>query len=368
VLAAPQSRAAMRWMWDVLKDDCSIDPTECRIVYVIEEEPEGSSLRPTQRQLTANEARFRKEMEASSPKVIVPLGPDAFRAVTGKMDKNVGIEDARGYCIDRRLCGKTIVPVRTQVGTYATSNKSRGITKGDPKFKMIKTPIDPPLPLNYIGLIIPAYSQVQVQKSGFKLSFAFKADLIRAGLAARGRLKRSDEQFWYHTDLNEPRKNGYGPQDFYTKKLLAFDIETLGIGSDVVDRISFSDGTRTHTLPWTLPVKQWVQAQFDWASAHGIMLVAHNSMFDIPRLKMAGIVFDSRLKFYDTMLAGVMLQPDLPKGLGRMAPLYLNIAPWKWRHLSEANPELYSALDSYITALLALEQIEALKELEMMVA
>ena len=363
VLAAPQSKRAMRWLWDILKDDCEIDPTECRVVHVIEDEPAGANMRPTKAQLAKEEARFRAEMEESDPRVIVPLGPDAFQAVMGKMEENVGIEDARGYCITRKLCGKTIVPVRTKMGTYANSNKVKGITKGDPKYKMVKTPIDPPLPLNYTGYIIPAYSQVQVQKSGFKLSFAFKTDLIRAGLAMRGQLVRHDEGFWYYTGFYD-----LGATALYTAPLLAFDIETLGIGSDVVDRISFSDGKRTHTLPWNLQTKRWVQEQFDYAAEHGILLVAHNSMFDIPRLKAAGIVFSDKCKFFDTMLAGVMLQPDLPKGLGRMAPLYLNIGPWKWRHLSSANPELYSALDSFVTALLAIEQIAAMKELEEMVA
>lgn len=362
VLSHPQTKAAMRWLWDILKDDCGIDSTECRIVYVIEEEPDGASLKPTKKQLDRNIDRFREEMQESDPKVIVPLGPEAFRAVTGKLDANVGIEDARGYCLDKSYCGKTIVPVRTQIGVYANKNKAKGIEKGDAKFKFVKTPIDPPLPLNYAGYIIPAYSQVQVQKSGFKTSYAFKADLIRASMVVHNRLRLHDADFKFHRDLSGDAGI------FYTDPIMAFDIETLGIGSDVVDRISFSNGTRTHTLKWNAETKAWVQKQFDLAAQLGILCVAHNSMFDIPRLRMAGIVFPENIRWYDTMLGGVVLQPDLPKGLGRMAPLYLNIRPWKWRHLADADPELYSALDSFITALLAMEQIEALKELEAMAA
>lgn len=361
VLMSPQSSSAMRWMWDILKDDCGVDKSECRLVYVIEEEPEGANFKPTKTQLANHAQRFRREMEESKPKVVVPLGPDAFRAVVGVLPSSVGIEDARGYCLTPAFFGTTLEKINTQIGTYATSNKTRGIKKGDPKYKLVSTKVPPPMPKNYTGVVIPAYSQIQVQKSGFKLSYAFKADLIRAAKAARGTLRMQDT-FVYARDI--VGANG----DDYDTDLLAFDIETLGIGSDVVDRISFSDGQRTHTIPWNADTKVWVQRQFDLAAKNNTLLVGHNLMFDIPRLRMAGIVFPENARFYDTMLAGVMLQPDLPKGLGRMAPLYLNITPWKWRHLSEADPEFYSAKDSYITALLAREQIDALREIEEMVS
>jgi hypothetical protein len=47
------------------------------------------------------------------------------------------------------------------------------------------------------------------------------------------------------------------------------------------------------------------------------------------------------------MYAAQLLQPDLPKGLGRAASIYLDLTPWK--HTADDQPEAYNAKDAYVT-------------------
>jgi hypothetical protein len=241
---------------------------------------------------------------------------------------------------------------------YATANKKIGRQKGDPKFKLVKSPTTPPTPYNYSGYIIPTYSPIQVQKSGYKLMWAMRADLDRAVRAVSGQLNIINENIEYYTSLDDA-----GARVFYQGPLVAFDIETMGIDSRVVQCISFSDGQRTHTIPWNAETRSWVNTQF---SMPGILFAGHNLAFDIPILRDAGVVFPEYFEYWDTMFGGVVLQPDLPKGLGKMAPLYLDIRPWKWSHISQANPEHYSAMDSFITYWLAYEQADLMKQMEAM--
>jgi DNA polymerase I-like protein with 3'-5' exonuclease and polymerase domains len=65
------------------------------------------------------------------------------------------------------------------------------------------------------------------------------------------------------------------------------------------------------------------------------------------------------------MFGAVVLQPDLHKGLGRCATVYLDVTPWKWTSLKDAFPELYAAKDALVTAWLARVQITVMKMLGM---
>jgi hypothetical protein len=356
ILPFEMSEPTMKWLYTLLKHDCQIDMADVRILHLLHEEPAGANLRPTALQVRTALPRFRKAVEASYPKVIVPMGPDAVKAIMGIQPSSVGIEDCRGYVLDKTYQGVVLEGTLEQVGSYANKNKIKGIEKGDPKYKTVVRSVKPPLPLRFSGHIIPAYSPIQVQKSGYTLTWAFKADLDRAARAVRDELNVVNKDLQFFTSLDEP-----GARNIYTGDMVAFDIETMGIGSRVVDCISFSDGKRTHTLKWTSQIRQWCNTLF---AQPNIMFIGHNLAFDMPILRDAGIVFPDYFRYWDTMFAGVMLQPDLMKGLGKMAPLYLDIKPWKWRHLSEADPALYSAMDSYVTYLLAVEQLDLLRQIE----
>jgi uracil-DNA glycosylase family 4 len=63
--------------------------------------------------------------------------------------------------------------------------------------------------------------------------------------------------------------------------------------------------------------------------------------FDIPRIKHAGLSINGTC--YDYMWAWHILQSDLPRGLGFVAPFYSDGPPWK--HLADSNPVEYGAMD-----------------------
>jgi DNA polymerase-1 len=85
--------------------------------------------------------------------------------------------------------------------------------------------------------------------------------------------------------------------------------------------------------------------------------VAHNWQFDEPLLRRNGVTIAP--PFFDTMLCGHLIEADLPKALRSMAPLYLDVRPWK--HLAEDEPELYNATDVAVTRALYLAQREILQ-------
>ena len=357
VLDSPESQATMRWLTELLTGDLGLRQTDISFVTVIDEAPKGANKRPTKKQLDDAAPTFRVKMQALGSSTVATLGPVAFRAVTGLTAK---IEDARGYMLRRSERWKVKGRELQQVGVYKAVSKATGAKKGDPRMKLVPLDAEAPLPLS-AHFVVPAYSPHMVERSGMKLMFALKTDLRHAVLLwnKRGAVPFVDEGVSYFTSLSQENAS-----HDYSGDILAFDIETAGKDSTVVERISFSNGDITHTLPWCESTREWSQRQFDLALARGALLVAHNIMFDIPLLQAAGCVVPQHGRIYDTMLAGVNLQPDLPKGLGRMASLYLNLAtPWKWKAIADADPERYSALDSYITARLALVQVGLLKAL-----
>lgn len=70
-----------------------------------------------------------------------------------------------------------------------------------------------------------------------------------------------------------------------------------------------------------------------------------NASYDIPRLRAAG--FASTGRVLDFMWAWHVLQSDLPRGLGFVAPFYSDYGPWK--HLSGTDPGRYAAVDAVQT-------------------
>jgi hypothetical protein len=100
----------------------------------------------------------------------------------------------------------------------------------------------------------------------------------------------------------------------------------------------------------------------------GVTFVVHNSTFDIPRLQMNGVyiaqeVIDQRV--YCSMFGAVVVQPDLHKGLGRVATVYLDVTPWKWDCLKNEKPELYAAKDVLVTRWLGMIESITMKSLGM---
>ena len=362
VTLVPESDRALRWLWVALLDNLGVRETDCRVVSMLDGPAEGAHDGPTAAQLAKNADRFRADMLESCPRLTIPMGPHAFRAVTGL---RIGIEDARGYVLGPEYMGKVDKRVKVQVGVYKTNKKGK-YAAGDPRMGNATIGVSPPLPGNYtdkFGPVLPMYALRQNQMSQFKLSWVMVTDLRRAFRVVDGSFGYGDETFTYYVrpGILASRQGEEIPALYLPdmdSKFVAFDIETVG-RTNVVKQLNMSDGVRTVAYPWTEEVRLWAQQQFDQPD---VLWIGHNLMFDIPRLKLAGIVFPENAVFFDTMLAAAMLQPDVPKGLGKVASMYLDTRPWKWPSLVEKDEDVYSALDAWNTRLVALQLIDAMQE------
>lgn len=362
VMDSPPSEGMEAWFWKKLAG-WGIKKTDVCIVTILDEEPENKGGKLSASQKERGWDQLDEAMEVCRPRVVVPFGPDALYMLTGfKID----IYDARGYLIPPSLRGVATRTVRRAYDTYKRENKAKGIKVGDPKYKNMQDPTPGALPSSFRGFVIPTFKLDTIRLESFSIQPAFAADMKRAQRAADGKLKIIDDSFEFYPDFCSMfRADGELIDDFrggddYTSPILAVDIETHGVDNEVIDRVSCSDGVRSHTLVWSKPVLEWLQRQMD----HAETLIFHNGPFDIPRLTAAGMNIDEK-KVFDTMMASVTLQPDLHKGLGRAASVYFDLYPWKWDSIKGADEEKYSAKDAYVTALLYLEEAKNLKSLNM---
>lgn len=366
VMSHQPSEKMANWFWRLLLE-VGIQKTEVRIIYTLDEPPAGKGGKPLVGQLRSAFERFSAEVQASTPRVVVPLGSEALYALTGIQEN---IFKSRGYVIPKQFFHTVEREVWQQFATYKRPNKDKGINAGDPRFKWITTAAEPLLGLDFQGTVIPAFTLDYVRLQAFAVRTAFKSDFMRARRAMDGKLDMVDDRFAYADKLEAyfdgpcvVKLKWFAPDSL--GDLVAVDIETHGIDNEVIDRVSLSDGEHTASFEWTDLVRDYMDRLF----AHPTrMFAVHNSPFDIPRLRRNGVVIPQEVideRLVDTMWAAVVLQPDLHKGLVAVAPVYLDVYPWKWRSIADADPIRYSAKDAYVTVLLARRIIDLLKQMGM---
>jgi len=352
MLSAPSTKM-LSWFYAKLLA-AGITKSDTRFVYMLDEPPMGANSKPTKDQLRRAEPRFSAEIRESRPRVVLPMGGPAVEALTGI---KLPIFDTRGYLIEPSLYRTVERDVYTQYGVYANANKTKGIAKGDPKMKWMKEAASPLLAWQN-AVVIPLFTLDHIRVEGFSLSPVLKEDLLRARRIVEGKCRPLDEHV--HLFYNE---NDFYGQLFPQSKWVAIDIETHGVNNEVIDLVSFSDGVTACSFQWSETVRVMMERIF---ALPDVYFTLHNSPFDLPRLRANGVFIDQQVidtRVFDTMFGAVLLQPDLHKSLGRTASLYLDIRPWKWRILSEADPKRYSALDSYYTSLLAQVQSRVMQSL-----
>lgn len=344
------------WAWwlQTLLDN-QIDVLDCRFVFQHNEAPQGAHAKFLKEQVRTAWPRFAAEIRASSPKVVVPLGSGALQALTGVKEH---IFTARGYLIGADLFRPVEHDEFAQVGTYVNASKATGAKKGDAKMKWVVKTDSGLLGDTFPGYVIPMFQLEHITAESFAVMAAVNADLDRAYRAVHDQLDIIDNRFTYATSLNtEVQTHQWG-------SVVAVDIETHGVNNEVIDCVSFSDGDCTATVPWNVETREFITNIFRLPDT---IFALHNSPFDIPRLIQAGvdIPLESVLEkwVFDTMFGGVTIQPDLLKGLGAMASVYLDLFPWKWLLISRADSEKYSAKDAYVTAILAKLLIAIMKDL-----
>lgn len=362
VMVSPASEGMMAWFWRCLQG-CGIKKTEVRIVYMINEPPQNAGNKPSKSQIRDARERFKKDIKRSDPKVVLPMGTEAFYELTGI---NEGIFDARGYLIRKNLFHPVPTEVYKQIGTYKNASKATGAKAGDPKMKWVKEARPALLGDKFAGTVIPVFTLDHIRTEQFAVKPAFKEDCLRARRCVEGKLVEIDKSFSYFGRVSDlPVMKKWGP-------IIAVDIETHGIDNEVIDLVSFSDGDYTAAVEWTEEIRAWLEILFTTDR----LFAVHNSPFDIPRLVANGVKIDAAKvidkKVFDTMFGAVVVQPDLHKALGRVASLYLDMGPWKtssrkenshWRAMVLADPKMYAAKDSLATVWICKSLIQVMKSL-----
>lgn len=126
------------------------------------------------------------------------------------------------------------------------------------------------------------------------------------------------------------------------QKLTGKDEGELDDEEDEIIRINFAfNPDQGITVPWT---GQYIGLSQRILAAPGVKCL-WNARYDAPRLAAAGCPLGG--KVFDFMWAWHVLQSDLPRGLGFVAPFYSRFGAWK--HLSSTDPGSYAAIDAVQT-------------------
>lgn len=105
-------------------------------------------------------------------------------------------------------------------------------------------------------------------------------------------------------------------------------------------RISFSYATNTGvSVPWD---PAYLPAIHRLLAGDGPKIVWNGRAFDVPVVEAAGLTVGGEV--FDYMDAFHVYQSDLPKGLEFVTSFTSDLLPWK--HLNNADPGLYSAIDA----------------------
>jgi DNA polymerase I-like protein with 3'-5' exonuclease and polymerase domains/uracil-DNA glycosylase len=309
-------------LWTALSLE-GIDRSDCYILNVIGEFPDGKQGKITPVQQDKWWEAFDKAARAFTGHVVLCLGGDALSRYTGL----VGIENWRGYLIQpaefQRPCR-----IHHESGVYKSGKK-----KGQPKEVKRKEFCYPPCNEGQRYVTVATIHPAAVMRTGFATLPAFEADVRRAARLAGGA---------------EPEQvcNAFTETPFLNEMTgaLAFDIETemtnivTRIGM-AYDRSLVSDDIQVWSARWDHDARAHTKIMLEM---EGVTKFAHNLAYDYPRLRKTGI--DIKGPLFDTMLAANLLQPDLYKGLNAVASMYLDTQ--RWKHLSDAEPARYNALDA----------------------
>jgi len=316
---------------------------DCRILNVSRCSPcgaKGKSL--SQAQIGACWDDFNEAVRTSQARVVICLGGDALRRVTGLS----GLDDYRGFLFSADQIRSQDISLPT-LGAYKTSQKCKlcagkgcvgckdgyKFRKGDEKMTRMKVHAEPVLPPN-VEWIIATYEPISISRANRKTLRAFVNDLGRAVRAARGDL---DIKRYTYTDV--PRV----VVDDKSSDILAFDIENDYGLNGKINRIGMASSQGVWSAAWSASVREAAKYAL---GEPGRLKVAHNIQHDMRHLEAEGVMVEGPI--FDTMWGGMTLEPDLPMGLRSMAPLWLDLHGC-WKDESQNNPAWYNAQDNGIT-------------------
>ena len=127
--------------------------------------------------------------------------------------------------------------------------------------------------------------------------------------------------------------------DFLNDKpeILAIDTE----GRDCIERISLATDTWSATWQWDEDARRAATKLIYSANT----LIAHYAYHDYHMLMEEQIGTEPE-DWFCTLVAHRHLYPQFPDGLGKIAPLWCAVEPWK--HLTEDDRETYSLMDAVV--------------------
>jgi DNA polymerase I-like protein with 3'-5' exonuclease and polymerase domains/uracil-DNA glycosylase len=325
-----------RILWGTAAD-AGFDRSSCFVTNVVQSCPLGASGAPTRSQINEEWGRLDDEIAScTAAEILLLVGGTPLRRLAGWPS----IVNLNAYILTPDDLHPVELKKLTQVGVYKTSRVGK-YTKGDPKYALRSFTEKAFIPPN-IKYIVACYHPAAIMRTGFKLKPALAAAIHHVG-----RLLRGEDTL---IGIKTP-KPGAIP-------ILAIDIETPLPPNDwIVERIGFTSfGGPPSTHSWGEAEVNDVRAAFENKVAY---LAFHNASFDVPRLEKA-VGMECEAPIWDTMYAAQLLNPDLPKGLERAAPILLPIKPWK--HLVESDPERYNLMDAVATYHLAVRQYDILEK------
>ena len=318
----PFMGGAGRLLWKQLMKKAGVSRADTYIVNCINEWPEGADGNPTKAQIDKWWDTFDEAVSRSEARVAVVLGGAALGRFTGLPG---GVESWRGYLLARSE-SESLTRTATRVGAYKTSNKTRGIKKGDPKTEKVRQVVPTPWPES-VEWAIPTIHPAAVLRTGYAQLPAFAADLARVGRALRGELKLSSPIWVNGLPLGLAQAVEYP---------CAVDIETGGINNGIITRVGATMGPTVWTALWDGNARDILRDSLGYGPS-----VAFNIGFDAPRLAMHGCPLPE--PWWDVMLAAATVKPELKKSLNFVASLYLD--KQRHKHLSESDPAFYNAMD-----------------------
>jgi uracil-DNA glycosylase family 4 len=281
-----------------------IDDSRIRYINVCNCYPLGAQDKLTPEQIVVCRSRLEEDLlSATACRILVPLGADALRAVTGYSGAKQGIVQWRGYLIPRaRVNGEV---------KYTVERKRK-------TFPLVLPP--------KADLILPTVHPAYVIRSGFTRAPYLQCDFQRVRRALDGKLLVT----------NPKAKEG----DFASLCMAApldspigFDLEVKkgpdGNWSDDIERagimVSLQDGYHCASAPWTKKVKNALE--YALTSNPDRWLIAHNMSADVRWLRLTGIEIKGR--WHCTMAGFQLLQPDLEKALNTVASCLMDLERWK---------------------------------------
>ena len=149
-----------------------------------------------------------------------------------------------------------------------------------------------------------------------------------------GRLLKGEKPF-------QPPARVEAPQDWpahHTSGVIAVDVE----GSETLDRIAISTGSHCGTFQWGPEVRHLVRRLLNECP----VVLGWSVDYDVRMLEKEGVSIPESSHVIDLMVGHMILNPWRFKGLGKAAPLYVMVMPWK--HLMREDPELYNVMDAAV--------------------